>query len=55
MELRPTSLNQATLSQTVVGASTLVKVEVHMVGPCLESRLETSPCLGEEYQSILAT
>jgi hypothetical protein len=53
--LRPTSLNQATLSQTVAGATIrgLVKVEVHTPGARIGSYPETSPRLGTNSQPLL--
>ena len=57
MRLRPTSLNQATLSQTVAGATTrgLVKVEVHLSDLALDHTPRQAHVWGQILSLLLAT
>lgn len=55
IRVRPTSLNQATLSQTVAGATTrgLVRVEVHMPDLALNHTLRLNePTSGEKFTAV---
>ena len=57
IRIRPTSLNQATLSQTVAGATTrwLVKVEVHLSDLALNHTLRQAHVWGRNSGLFLAT